>query len=88
MTRPRQVLLELICYASDRAKPAVLNVRAETIMELCMQGLIEKCEDGYWITEMGRGQCPQRYAPEQDLASPTNVADLVLQQTESVRVTP
>jgi len=88
MTRPRQVLLELIRYASDRGKPVVLNVRPESIMELCMQGLIEKCEDGYWITEIGRGRCPQQIAPEQDLASPANVVDLELQQTESVRVTP
>ena len=54
----RQVLLELICYASDRGKPAVLEVRPEKIIELRKRGLIEKRADGYWITELGRGQCP------------------------------
>ena len=76
MTGPRQMLLELICYASDRGKPAVLNVRPEKIMELCMRGLIEQREDGYWITELGRGQCPQQYIPGQDLRSSANVREL------------
>ena len=76
MTGTRQVLLELICYASDRGKPAVLNVRPESIMELCMCGLIYQREDGYWITELGRGQCFQRDSPEQDLRSLANVRDM------------
>ena len=76
MTERRQVLLDLICYASARGKPAVLNVRPESIMDLCMQGLIEKREDGYWITEHGRRQCPQQNAPEQDVPCPTEARDM------------
>jgi hypothetical protein len=59
MTSASQVLLELICYASDRGKPAVLRVRPESISELCTRGLIEQREDGYWTTELGRGLCPR-----------------------------
>jgi hypothetical protein len=73
MTDPRQVLLELICYASDMRKPALLKVRPESILELCTQGLIERRENGYWITELGREQCQQRNI---DLASSANVVDL------------
>ena len=57
MTEPRQVLLQLICYASDRGKPAVLEVRPEEISELCQRGFIEQREGGYWITDLGRGHC-------------------------------
>jgi hypothetical protein len=69
MTNPRQVLLDLICYASDRGKSATLNVRPERISELYMRGLIDKREDGYWITELGRAQCQKRDAAEQDIRS-------------------
>jgi hypothetical protein len=76
MTGKRQVLLDLICYASARGKPAVLNVHPESIMELSMRGLIELREDGYWITEQGREQCPQQYAPDQDLRSPSRTGNV------------
>ena len=76
MTGMRQVLLELICYASDRGKPAILNVRPERITELSMRGLIEQCEDGYRITKLGREQCPRQEVPEQDLRSPTKAGNM------------
>ena len=76
MTGKRQVLLDLICYASARGKPAVLNVHPENIMELCMRGLIERREDGYWITEEGREQCPQQYVSDQDLRSPSRTGNV------------
>jgi hypothetical protein len=60
MTDPGKVLLSLISYASERGKPAVLNVRPKTISLLCAAGLIEEREGGYWITELGRGAA---YAP-------------------------
>jgi len=75
-TGPRQVLLELICYASDRGKPAILNLRQESIAELYTRGLIEEREDGYWITKLGREHCPQPYTPERDLHDARNVVDL------------
>jgi hypothetical protein len=62
-TGTRQVLLELICYASNRGKPAILNLRPEQIAELSTRGLIEEFDGGYWITELGRAQCPQECVP-------------------------
>jgi hypothetical protein len=70
------VLLELICYASDRGKPAVLALRPEKIAALSIRGLIEQREDGYWITETGRAQCAYRSVPDQHLPSPAPVRDL------------
>ena len=70
MTSARQVLLELIRYASDQGKPALLNLRAERIAELRNRGLIELREDGYWITELGRGQCPRQELHDREVASP------------------
>jgi hypothetical protein len=80
MTVTRQVLLELICYASNQGKPAVLRLRAEHIAELCTRELIEKHEDGYWITELGREQCNSQPIPGRDFQSPMEVA--VLEQIQ------
>ena len=66
MTNAEQVLLTLICYASDRNKPAVLRVHPGTILLLRSGGLIELQEDGYWITPLGRQRASQGGPIEKD----------------------
>ncbi len=66
MTDVGNVLLALICYASDQHKPAVLKVHPETVMLLRSRGLIEFQEDGYWITDLGRRVVSQGGPIEKD----------------------
>jgi hypothetical protein len=82
-TGTRQVLLELICYASNRGKPAILNLRPEYIEELSTRGLIEEHDDGYWITDLGRAQCPKESSPGREIHSPMDVPAISLVQGRS-----